>query len=454
MNLIKKFGYASSGEFLLNGVQYTGFYNIKDNEAYTGKYTQSIKLENADNIQSTIIVSDLFFNRIPTQNFSLTYSLSDFIFQPNEILNSNSVDNKLIKAYRNFLDTYVACFMPSSDLPYNMSYIARLSATNIGTTFVWVTSSLNTNIVPLSVLNFNFTKESKIVYTSSVYNTNNTLIVANSGNLVIYQLIPGSTFTNKFSSFYIETNTADYGSLMFKNITSISNYEKNLYVCDSGNKTVYAYDISGVVDGDRAFGSKFNLKDSVNNIQGGFVNPILVGSSLDTVFVYDDSTYTVFFYDTNFNLKDSYKNEILFKISKPVCLTYYKLYNELYLLTEDLKLVIFDSNANSRILQLSQKELQSDEIGRKIIFSNNNSDVLYLLTNKNLYKKFVSNIINDIGDYTFNATITGNNSTLTGNVLYDISILDNLKNEDNIILYGYNQFINYNEQTVYYSILK
>jgi hypothetical protein len=116
--------------------------------------------------------------------------------------------------------------------------------------------------------------------------------------------------------------------------------------------------------------------------------------------------------------------------------------------------VIFDSNANSRILQLSQKELQSDEIGRKIIFSNNNSDVLYLLTNKNLYKKFVSNIINDIGDYTFNATITGNNSTLTGNVLYDISILDNLKNEDNIILYGYNQFINYNEQTVYYSILK
>ncbi len=454
MNPIKKFGYSSNDQFLLNGVQYTGFYNVIQGEAYTGKYTQTVKLQNQDNILNIVTLSDLFFNRIPTQNFTLTYSLSDFVFQPNEILNSNSVDNKLIKAFRNFLDTYVACFMPSSDLPYNMSYIARLSATNIGTTFVWVTSSLNTNILPLSVLNYNFTKESKIIYTSSVYNELNTLIVANSGNLVVYQLNPGVTFTNKFSSFYIETNTPDYGSLMFKNITSISSYEKNLYVCDSGNKTVYAYDISGVVDGDRAFGSKFNLKDSVNNIQGGFINPVLVGSSSDTVYIYDNSSYTLFFYDTNFNLKDSYKNEILFKISHPVCLTYYKLYNELYLLTDDLKLVIFDSNANAKIIQLSKRDLQPDEVGRKLIFSNNNSDVLYLLTNKNLYKKFVSNIVNDIGDFTFNATVTGKDSTLDGTVLYDISILDNLKNDDNIILYGYNQFINYNEQTVYYSILK
>lgn len=454
MNPIKKFGYASTDLFYLTGAQYTGYYNIDNNIPYAGKYEQKIQLQNANNIQNIVARSDLFYNRVPTQNFSLTYTLSDFVFQPNEILNSNSVDNKLRKAFRNFLDTYVACFMPSSDLPYDMSYIGKLSSTVDGLTFVWVTSSLGLDISPLSTVNYQFTLDSKIVYTSSPYNQNNTLIIANSGSLVVYEIVPGSTFTNKFSSFYVETSTPSYGSLMFKNITSISNYGKNLYVCDSGNKTVYAYDITGTVDGDRAFGSKFNLKDSVNNTQGGFINPTIVGSSENTVYVYDSATYTLFFYDTNFNLKNSYKNEILFRSSAPVSLTYYKIYDQLFLLTSDLKVVIFDNEANASIIQMSTRELELNEYGRKIIFSNSNSDVMYLLTNRNLYKKFVSNIVESIGNYTYNALVTGTNSTLAGNVLYDISILDNYDNDDNIIVYGYNQFINYNEQTVYYSLIK
>jgi hypothetical protein len=454
MSPIKKFGYANTELFTLSGTQYTGYYNIFNNTPYIGKYSQKIKLDNANNIQNIVTRSDLFFNRIPTQNFSLTFSLSDFVFQPNEFINSNSIDNKLRKAFRNFLDTYVACFMPFSNLPYNMTYIGKVSATNYGSTFVWVTSSLNTPVLPLSNLSPFFTRESKIAYTSSTYNTNNTLIVANSGSIVVYKIIPGSTFNNVFSSFYIETNVASYGSLTFNNITSISLYDKNLYICDSGNKSVYAYDITGVVDGDRALGGKFNLKDSVNNTQGNFINPTLVGSSENSVFVYDSGTYTVYFFDTNFNLKDSYKNEKLFSTSTPVSLSYYKIYNQLYLLTEDLNLVIFDSEANANIIQLSTSELESNEVGRKIIFSNSNSDILYLLTNKNLYKKFVSNIVESIGDYTFNSAVTGTNAMTFGNTLYDISILDNYQSFDNIILYGYDQFINYNEQTVYYSIIK
>lgn len=44
-----------------------------------------------------------FFDRLPTQNFTLTYGLSDFIFQPNEFINTNSIDNKLKKSLRKFL---------------------------------------------------------------------------------------------------------------------------------------------------------------------------------------------------------------------------------------------------------------------------------------------------------------------------------------------------------------
>jgi hypothetical protein len=454
MSPIKKFGYTDTDIFLLSGTSYTGYYNIYDNNAYVGKYTQDIPLVNENNILNSITRSNLFFNRVPTQNYSLTYTLSDFIFQPNEFINSNSIDNKLKKAYRNFIDTYVACFMPTSDFPYNMTYIGKLSSTNVGDTFVWVTSSLNTPIIPLSALSSYITRNSKIAYCNSFYNVYDTLIIANSGNLVVYSIKPGTTFNNVFSSFFIETNTASYGSLQFNNITSISKYDKNLYVCDSGNKAVYAYDISGVVDGDRALGYKFNLKDSVNTTQGNFIKPVLVGSSNNTVYVYDELSYTLFFYDTNFNLKDSYKNEKLFSVSQPVSLTYYRVYNQLFLLTSDFKIVIFDNEANANIVSLPTKFISENEICRKIIFSNSNSDVFYLLTNKNLYKKFVSNILENIGDYTFNATVTGTNAVTYGSVLYDIDILENNKNFDNIILYGYDQLLNYNEELIYYSILK
>lgn len=456
MNPIKKFAYASTDIFLLDGTPYTGYYNISNNTGYVGKYIQTVKLQNYPNIQNAVIRSDLSFNRLPTENVSLTYSLSDFIFEPNEFINSNSIDNKIQKAFINYLDSYKACFMASSSLPYNLTYIGKVSSNDVNLTkFIWAPTSTNTSVSALSTLNQVYTRNTKIVYASNSYNTNNTLILANSGSLVVYNINPAlSTFSPVFSSFYVETGLAEYGSLQFNNITNISRYNTNLYVCDKGAATVYSYDISGVLEGDRALSFKFNLTDSVNNTQGGFVSPTLISSSSDTVFVYDSSLYTIFFYDTNFNLKNSYKNEMLFSSSPPVCLCYYRLYNQLFVLTSDFKLIVLDSEANAKEYSLTNQGVAYNETALKIIFSNNNSDVMYLLTNVNMYKKFVSNVFNNIGKYSFVNSVTGRNTNNSGSVLYDIDILENDEKFDNILLYGYDQFINYKELTLYNTITK
>ena len=456
MNPIKKFAYASTEIFLLNGAPYTGYYNISNNVGYVGKYSQTTVLDNYPNIQNAITRSDLFLNRLPTQNITLTYSLSDFIFQPNEFINSNSIDNKLQKAFVNYLDVYRACFMASSKLPYNLSFIGKVSSNDVNyTKFIWAPSSTNTAVSALSTLNSLITRESKIVYASNTYNTNQTLILANSGSLMVYNINPSlSTFAPTFSSFYVETGLPEYGSLQFNNITDISRYGTNLYVCDYGATTVYAYDISGVLQGDRALKFKFNLTDSVNNTQGGFITPKLVSSSSDTVYIYDSSQHTVFFYDTSFNLKNSYKNEMLFTRSVPASLTYYRLYDQLFILTEDFKVVVLDKNANAIVYNLSTQGNAYNEVALKIIFSNNNSDIFYLLTNLNLYKKFVSNVFENIGKYSFVNSITGINTNNSGSVLYDIDILENDEKFDNIMLYGYDQFLNYKELTLYNTIIK
>lgn len=194
--------------------------------------------------------------------------------------------------------------MASSNLPYSFTGVAKISATNTGTRFAWASASTGTVIQPLSVYNPAITSTSKIVYATNIYSENDTLIVANSATIMAYKVYqPDSTFTLTFSSEYIETNTPAYGSLTFGNITNLSRTDNKLYVCDQGNNTIYAYDITSILQEDKALGYKFNLTDSMNAIQGGFANATLVSSSSNTVYVYDSYTYTIFFYDTNFNLK-------------------------------------------------------------------------------------------------------------------------------------------------------
>ena len=350
--------------------------------------------------------------------------------------------------------------MASSNLPYSFTGVAKISATNTGTRFAWASASTGTVIQPLSVYNPAITSTSKIVYATNIYSENDTLIVANSATIMAYKVYqPDSTFTLTFSSEYIETNTPAYGSLTFGNITNLSRTDNKLYVCDQGNNTIYAYDITSVLQEDKALGYKFNLTDSMNAIQGGFANATLVSSSSNTVYVYDSYTYTIFFYDTNFNLKNSYKNKTLFVNSTPSCLSYYKIYDQLYVLTKDYKLVILDKDANAKIIDISTYGIQPNEYAKKLVFSNTDSNVMYMLTDINIYKKFISNLVDSIGNYSFVSNITGTNMNNIinynkGTTLYDMDILNTDTDVDNILLFGFDQFINYNELTVFNTLIK
>jgi len=457
MNPIKKFAWADTGLFTLTGNPYIGFFNITNNTAYAGTYTQDVKLTNVDKIYTIVTVSDLFFNRLPMENFTLTYSLTDFIFEPNEFINSNSIDNKLNKLYVNYLDTYRACFMASSNLPFSGTFVAISKAITGGYTLKGSNSNGFSYPLPLSSINPQITRSSQIAFIPNQYSYDNTFLFANSGSLIVYKIDNTSTFNLVFSSTYIETNTPNYGSLQFGNITSISNYGNNLYVCDNANVAIYSYDITSVLQEDRALGYKFNLTNSTNDTQGQLVNPVLICSSATTIYVYDATLCTIFFYDLNYNLINSYKNQILFSESVPVSLTYYQLYDQLYILTQDFKLVILGGTQGVAVIKLDTSGLVTNELAKKLVFSATNSDVVYLLTNVNLYKKFVSNIVGNIGAYSFVQNITGNSiNVYTTPLLYDLSVITPARNNANdyIAMYAFDQIVFYSEQLTYNAIIK
>ena len=462
MTDIKKFTYTTGGLFTLSG-DYIGYYNVVDNVAYASKYEQVDLLEANKSIQTAVALSDKFYNRIPTENITLSYTLSDFLFQPNEYVNTNSINLKIEKSFNNFIDIYKSCFSASSKLPYNYTGLARVSATNTSLAIpIWQYSSSNTYTSAFSAYNPEITRNSKISFIPNQYATNehnHTLVIANLSSVMVFNVNrPLSTFNPVFSSYRVETNNiAGYSELKFKNIVSVANSSNYFYICDSGNNAVYAYDITGVLTEDRALGKKFDLVNTVYQKQGGFTTPALIAASDNTIYVYDTSGI-IYFYDKNFNRVNSYKNNVVFSATPPVSLTYYKLQNQLFVLTSDFKIIVLDSLANSAIYSLNTTGFISDEVPIKLIFSNTDSDVFYLLTNKTLYKKFISNIYGNIGNFSFVDNITGSIVGPKGldpfSYLYDIVSYDSLQNYDNILVYGYDQLLSYNEKTLFDTILK
>ena len=462
-----KFAYTNGTVFTLTGSDYTGFYNVSAGNAYVSKYHQDIPLQNTNTIQNAVFLSNKFLNRIVTENITLTYTLSDFIFQPNEYINTNSINLKLEKAFDNFLDTYRACFFASSNLPYKFVNNATASATSTGNSIVWAGTATVNHINPLSSYDPNITRNSKIAYYTNVNPASTgdtTLIVATLSTLFTFLVnISGhnTTFNFVFSSSRVETNNAQgYNQLTFNNISSIAKSKNSFYVCDAGNNSIYSYDITYVLNEDRALGYTFSLTNSINQAQGQFVTPTLVAASDTTVYVYDSSTGIITYFDKNFNIVNNYGNSQYFSQHPPVYMAYYRLTDSLYVLTSDYNLVVLDSQANSTFYSFNYYSYAYNENPLKIVFSNTNSDIFYLLTNRGVYKKFISNCYNNIGNFSFTSSITGTNST-SYNVgqdpftyFYDMDTFEDDNNFDNLMVYGYDQFLNYNEQTLFNSLLK
>ena len=463
MSDTKKIAFTTGEIFNLTGSNYVGYYNVLSGVAYVGKYTQDVMLKNTNTIQNTITLSDKFFNRLNTENITLTYTLSDFVFEPNEFINTNSINLKLLKAYNNFLDTYRACFFASSKLPYGYNSVSKLSATSAGYIPVWSYNNTNSYLSAFSAYSPQLTRSNKLLFIKNNYSSdadNYTLIVAGSGTLFTFLINPVlSTFNVTFSSSRIETNNLQgYNEVIFNNITSIAKGLNTLYVCDAGNKAIYSYDISGVVNEDRALSTKFNLTNTITTKEGDFVSPLIVASSYNNIFVYDN-TGIIYYYDKNFNVINNYKNGKFFKNSPAVSFTYRRLTDELYVLTNDYQLIILDSQVNSTFYQFDTSQFAFNEVPLKLVFSNTNSDIFYLLTNRGIYKKFVSNNFSNIGVFTIIPTITGSvNSYYAGpdpyTYYYDMDTYDSNENFDNLLVYGYDQFINFREQTLFNSILK
>jgi hypothetical protein len=407
----RKFKYTYGDEFTLSGESYIGYYNVDivKGQAYQTRYDTDIKLTSVKNINSEINLSEKYFERTIFTDINITYSLDDLLIKPNEIINKNSLNYKFNLIYDNFVDLYRQTKICDPLLPTNFNAFAAVSAVGDSIEFEWYSTTTQficgdqtPGLETLSAFSPDFL--SKDLYTASIaskkYTDSYTYIIAASASLFLF-----NTDTNN-TSFNLELSTNSIGSLdslFFGNITSIvTDNNRHLYVIDRTRSSLYKLDINTIVNKDRTGQRQIKLIESLGgtgNFDNNLNDPTYVEYGNGNIFVYSAGDNGIKKYTDSLNFISEYRNEIYFNENPFKCIAYNPNQNLLYILSENYNVLVLDADTFNKVDEYTFKKNPFDiqipfidffEIAQKLTFSQNNSNIYYLQTNKNIYKYFVS----------------------------------------------------------------
>lgn len=226
--------------------------------------------------------------------------------------------------------------------------------------------------------------------------------------------------------------------ILFKDIRGIVVTDAmDLFVLDGqgddtlvGNKSVFKFDITGMTALDEAILKNDTPGRLMTTMVGGngdlsdktrFNNPICITTVANDIFIMDydtNSNHTVIkVYDSHLNWKQSYELGVVDDL-QVVDLKYNALNDMFYILCHQAGLdkpgvlVSYTRDfqyVNSQLLlDLNKHDVSiANEHHLNIHFSLENQNIMYLVTNKNVYKKYVSRPTSFVGEFQFNRKAIG-----------------------------------------------
>jgi len=449
----KRFNYTSGGELTLTGSDYIGYFNVDADEIWTGRYkdSQSKELLPTSRLKSDLYLSNYFQDRVIVDNLSLPNTLDEILIPENEIVTSQIFSSCLNRIYENTLYMYSKLFIASNDIPVSYSSWAGISASTYidptqvdsasgaisGLGLQWFPSDVAVTTERAEYIGYDALDElNKLTAIQSTSNTYFLFGITNTELVVLESDEDRTTISVTFSSSFVDSNT----DKEYVNIADISINGDNLYMVDSSENYLYSYNILGYTKDDNILQNSRQLL----KIQGGhgdaddkskYDSPNVVESGSDRVYVADSGNNCVKIYDTNLAWINTY-NFTLDDISV-VDIKYNKLFDNVFVVfrsklkydffiwifNKDFTTVIdkFDINeqyeqfdldvgVNEGDLLLRNNRIflgkEENGVGEEILgieFSSQDSNILYIYTDSNIYKKFISTPTKTIGKWRLNA---------------------------------------------------
>lgn len=405
-----KFNYTSGGEFQLNGVDYTGYFNINDSGlAYTGRYYDSnskILLTPESVYSADYYRSANFRDRFVFDTLTLPYEYTKIEIQPSEIVTYETFNTKIKYLHDNLIYLHSKMFMGSTDTPVDESY--SVLCNTLGT------SAFDWQLTPSSFGALSTTAQ--LSSFSEFDNMKKIVIIPMNGNIgysifgITDTYLIGLTSKNTNSvlsgtQFTLYTNVIDNNTdQKYINLSDIMYDGRYLYVTDSeinSGGQVFKYDITGYYTNDQVFENKRFLIDQIGGIgsvnkQTKFNGCTVLGYKNDQILVYDSGNGVIKVFDSNFVWKQTIKISTL-RDYTILDMKNRKLNNHLYVLyenTTDSQFGLFEYDEKYQLINNYIFEDVLDTVSdirfKRIAFSEQDSNVFYALTNGTVYKKFFS----------------------------------------------------------------
>jgi hypothetical protein len=360
-------------------------------------------------IDSSFQQENLIFDRVVGDFISLPYAFDKIQIPVNELSVAGAINIRFNYLYENLLYLYSRTKILTNQIPYSYTSWLGLNRSILSGP---IPPSWNSTIVPnTSARRFQDIGLSGLDYiqdfvVSPTTDGQNIVLIGSSDDTIFFTKFDNqySSFNVILSSIYIDEKT----QLKNGNITDLVLNGNDLYVIDSTNNRVLLYDVEGFIGGENVKFNKRYLKKIIGG-QGGrydnneFNNPYAADLYLSTLVVMDSGNSCLKFFDDQLNWRYSLILKNLFSLYTIVDIKLHKNQftgiTEILLLSKENKIIIVNiADSSYKVIDFSE-ETSTNEYAIKYLFSKQNTNIFYILTNKSVYKKYFSRPTTKIGKF-------------------------------------------------------
>jgi len=344
----------------------------------------------------------LIYDRYLGEKLKLPYTLDQIKIQANDTVTAELINLKFSHLYDNFLYLYKNTLVASNIIPAVKTAVAGISAIN--SAFTWQPDLSSREFISIS---------SNDLLLAGVDNTTEMLLIKNNDfdryTLFTTEGTSIQAFNFNSKATYItkvyEVTQVDVGyGVDYKNICDIDKYGNYIFVLDSVLNRIVKYEATGFTELNVITNNRLTYIDSIGNYGGfssktNFNNPQAITIYQDMLYVLDSGNKCIKRYDLNLNWQFTYHLYREFLSAFPLDITADKDGN-MFILTNDSRLTRYDSNFIEKTGDYDISSLIAPgESFKKIMISQSDTNILYLVTDKNIFKKFVNKPYDTIGKY-------------------------------------------------------
>jgi hypothetical protein len=349
------------------------------------------------NISEIYTQKGLIYNRHLYSSLELPYDFDSIKIQANDTITCDLLNIKLNHLFDNFLYLYKSSIIASNIIPVSSTSMAGVTSHNIG--FTWYNSASSNQFIPVSSIpGFNKTNEMILLKNadldqySAILTTGSALKVINFDTYATYLT----------AAYSLDVVVPNY-NVPFNTITAFAQTSTFLFVLDSGLNRLIKYDATGFLTDDPIKKNKLFFINSIGNrgdfnSKAEFNNPKSITVYKNDIFVLDSGNSSVKIYDINLNWKQTSRLYVDFLSAFPIDIKCDST-GKIYILTDKNKLFIYKDYTFQEKSVISLDSINENEVFKKLSFSKYDTNIFYIYSNKNVYKKFVSSPEQIVGKY-------------------------------------------------------